>query len=163
MGQNRFKEIRKWPSEKPRCWGRSIRSATIEVMQDSPHLVALLGQSTMIVMHLRQITVAPFDGRRGALKGFDPVGRPRCPLCQDLGGQPLGDGVSLKRGAHLVQGLLHLRFASAATRARHLLAPIHHRQEALVHPLLPLGREDEWRQILSYPLPPKVHQGSESW
>jgi hypothetical protein len=62
MGQYRVKEIRKRPPEKPSCWGRSIRSATIEVMQDGPHLVALLGQSALIVMHLRQIAVAAFNG-----------------------------------------------------------------------------------------------------
>ena len=115
----------------------------------------------MIVMHVRQRTVASFDGRRGALKGFDPVGRPRGPRRQDLGGQPLGDGVPLKRGAHLFQGLLPLGLASAATCARHLRVPIHHRQEARVHPLRPSGRQDTWFHILSHPLPPKVHQGSE--
>ena len=115
----------------------------------------------MIVMPVRQRTVASFDGRRGALKGFDPVGRPRGPRRQDLGGQPLGDGVPLKRGAHLFQGLLPLGFASAATCARHLRVPIPHRQEARVHPLRPSGRQDTWFHILSHPLPPKVHQGSE--
>jgi hypothetical protein len=130
-------------------------------MQDGPHLGALLGQATMIVMHLRQITMASFDGRRGALKGLDPVGRPRCPRRQDLGGQPLRAGVSLKRASHRFQGLLHLGCAAAATRARHLLVPIHHRQEALVHPLLPSGRQDAWRHILPHPLPPNIHQGRE--
>jgi hypothetical protein len=43
-----------------------------------------------------------------------------------------------------------------------LRVPIHHGQEALVHPLLPSGRQDEGRQILPHPLPPKIHQGRES-
>lgn len=130
-------------------------------MQDGPHLVALLGQTTMIVMHVRQIPIASFDGRRGALKGFDPVGCPRDPRRQDLGGQPLGDGVSLTRTSHRFQGLLHLGFAAAAPCARHVRVPRHHRQQARVHPLLPSGRQGQWRHILPHPLPPNIHQGSE--
>ena len=63
MGQNRFKEIWKRSSEKPGRGRRAIRRVTIEVMQDSPHLVTLLRQSTLIVMQLRQRAVAPFDSR----------------------------------------------------------------------------------------------------
>ena len=52
MGYNRFKEIWKRPSEKAHCGRRAIRCATIEVMEDGPHLVALLRQSPLIVLHL---------------------------------------------------------------------------------------------------------------
>jgi hypothetical protein len=86
MGQHRFKEIGKRPPEKPRGRRRAIRSATIEVMQDAPHLIALFGQAPLIVMHLRQKAVASFDGRRGALKGFDSVGRPCVPFRKDARG-----------------------------------------------------------------------------
>jgi len=34
-------------------------------MQDGPHLVSPLGSFTMIVMHLRQRAISPFDSRRG--------------------------------------------------------------------------------------------------
>jgi len=51
-------------------------------MQDGPHLDALCGQAPLIVMQLRQYAVAAFDGRGGALKGFDPVGRPCLPFRQ---------------------------------------------------------------------------------
>ena len=52
MGDNRCKEGWERPPEKTRRWRRAIRSATIEVMQDGPHLGAPLGQSTMSVRHL---------------------------------------------------------------------------------------------------------------
>jgi hypothetical protein len=70
--------------------------------------------------------------------------------------------VARKRATHRFQGLLHLGFAAAATRARHVLVPIPPWQEARVHPLLPSGRQDAWRHILPHPLPPKIPQGRES-
>jgi hypothetical protein len=132
------------------------------MMQDRPHLVPLLGEAPLIVMHLRQQAVAAFNRRGGALKGFDPVGRPCLPLRKDVRGQPLRDGGLLKRRPHRFQGLWSLGFPSAAPRTRHLGGPIDHREEARVHPLLPLGREEEGLQVLVAPLPPEVHQRGQS-
>jgi len=108
-------------------------------------------------MHLRQNAVAAFNRRGGALKNFDPGGRPRLPLRKDVGSQPLRDGVLLKRCPHRFQCLLYLGFPSMTPRPRLLVRPIDHREEALVYPLLPLGREEEGLQILSHPLPPQIH------
>ena len=159
MGYNCLKEIRKRPPEKTSRWRRAIRSATIEGMQDGPHLVAPLGQSTMIVVHLRQKAVASFDGRRGALKGVDPVGRPCVPIRKDLWSESLGDGMLGKRGLYRFPCRLHLGFASATTGASHLGLPIDHGQEPLVHPLPPPRRQDAWCQILLDALPPEISEG----
>ena len=78
-----------------------------------------------------------------------------------MGGKPLGDRMLVKGGAHRFPSCLHLGFPSAAARARHLIVPIDHGQEALVHPLPPARRQDEWRQILVDALPPDVHQRGE--
>src|SRR5262245_7873725 len=74
MGESRFKEVGKRPDEKTSRRSRAIRSATIEVRQDGPHLIALLGQPALIGLHLGQIAVAPFDCRRSTLKDVDPLG-----------------------------------------------------------------------------------------
>src|SRR5215470_6281528 len=108
VGQNRFKELRQCPPEKARRWRRAIRSATIEVMQDSPNFVSPLGQATMIVMPLRQIAIAPFDSRRGTLKSVDSVGRPLPPSRPYLGGLPLRASVLVKLGADDLQCLYYL-------------------------------------------------------
>ena len=91
----------------------------------------------MVLVHWRQRTIAPFHGRGGPLKG------PRFPIRQHVGSSPLGESVLVTCGAHLFPGFLHLGFPSAAARARHLMVPIDHRQEALVHPLPPPRRQDE--------------------
>ena len=64
-------------------------------------------------MHLRQNAVAAFNRRGGALKNFDPGGRPRLPLRKDVGSQPLRDGVLLKRCPHRFQCLLYRIFTQA--------------------------------------------------
>ena len=109
-------------------------------------------------MQLRQQAVAPFHSRGGALQGFDPVGRPCLPFRQDVGGQPLRDGVLRKRHPYHFQGLLDLGFPSAAPRARHLGGPIDRGKEILVHPLLPPRRKAERLQVLVDTLPPEVDQ-----
>ena len=93
-----------------------------------------------MVMQLRQKAVAAFDGRRGTLQGFDSLGCPCLPLRQDAGGQPLCDGVPVKRGSYCFQGLLYVGLPLTAPGATHLVIPIDQRQEALVHSLLPSGR-----------------------
>jgi hypothetical protein len=55
-------EVRQSPPEKPRGRRCPICGATIEVLQDSPHFVALLGQSPLIMVPLSHIAVAAFDG-----------------------------------------------------------------------------------------------------
>ncbi|HZM23202.1 MAG TPA: hypothetical protein VFC02_15745, partial [Anaerolineales bacterium] len=134
---HRFKEVRDSLPEKSRGRRRAIRRATIAVMQDRPHLGASCGQAPLIVRQLRQYAVASFDGRRGALKGFDSVGRPCLPRREDLRSEPRRDGVLGKRRAHGVQCLLYRRFPSAATGARPLGGPIDPGEAALVPPLLP--------------------------
>ena len=93
-------------------------------MQNRPYLIALLGQPPLIVLHLGQIAVAPFDSRRSTLKDVDPVGRPRLPLCKDLWGEPLGNRMRVKRGADGLQGAVsanllygfgHVNLQNAAT------------------------------------------------
>ena len=161
VGYNCLKEIRKRPLEKTRRWRRAIRSATIEVRQDGPHLGSPLGQSTMIVRHLRQRAGAPCDRRRGTLQGVDPVGRPRVPIRKDLWSESLGDGMLGNRGSHRFPCRLPLGLASATTGASHLVVPIDHGQEALVHPLPPPRRPDEPCPILMDALPPEIHEGSQ--
>src|SRR5713226_9524973 len=70
-----LKEVGKRAPEKPRGWCCSICGATIEVMQHRPDLVAAPGQAPMVVMHLRQGAVAPFDRRRGSLQGLGLLSR----------------------------------------------------------------------------------------
>jgi hypothetical protein len=97
----------------------------------------------MVLVHWRQRTIAPFHGRGGPLKGLRPLKGPRFPIRQHVGSSPLGESVLVTCGAHLFPGFLPLGFPSAAARARHLMVPIDHRQEALVHPLPPPRRQDE--------------------
>jgi hypothetical protein len=97
----------------------------------------------MVLVHLRQIPIAPFHGRGGPLKGLRPLKGPRFPIRQHVGSSPLGESVLVTCGAHLFPGFLPLGFPSAAARARHLMVPIDHRQEARVTPLPPPRRQDE--------------------
>ncbi len=90
MGQNRFKELWKRPSEKTRRRRRAIRSATIEVMQDRPYFVSPLRQATMIVLHLRQIAVASFDGRRRCVERLARAGWPMPATPQGPGEEGVG-------------------------------------------------------------------------
>ena len=115
----------------------------------------------MIVLHLRQIAVTPFDSRRGTLKGVDPVGRPRFPIRKDLGDQPLGNRVRVKLSADGLQCLHNLGLSASTARMGGLVFPIDQRQQGLLHPLPPYMRQDEWLQILADALPPKVYQGSQ--
>jgi hypothetical protein len=114
-----------------------------------------------MVMHGRQRAVAPFHGRRGTLKRLRPLGGPRLPRFENPGGQLLGDRVRLQRALHRLQGLAHLGFPSRATCARGLVFPRDGREQALVHPPPPHGREDEGIHILLDALPPDVHQGGQ--
>lgn len=128
-------------------------------MQDTPHLVSPLGQSTMIVLHGRQRAVAPFDSRRRTLKGVDPVSRPRLPIFQDLRGQPLGDPVRGTLGADGLQGLHNLGLSSSTTRMGGLVFPRDKRQQGLLNPPPPETRQGAWLHIAADALPPPVDQG----
>src|SRR6266567_2101388 len=128
-------------------------------MQHRPYLVAALGQAPMIVMHLRQVAVAPFDRRRGTLKDLGLTGRPRLPPLKHIGGQLPGDRVPVKRVLNGLQRLEQSGLPSRATRARYLLLPIHQRQKHFFNPSRPHWRQGHLLHILPYPLPPKVHQG----
>ena len=161
MREHGCKEIRKRPPEKARRGRRAIRRATIEVMQDGPHLGAPLGQATMMVVHLRPRAVASFDRRRGPLQGVDPVGRPRMPSRKDCGSQSLGEGMLGTCGSHGFPCRRHLGCASTTTGASSLAVPRDHGQEALVDPLQPPARQDTWLQILAHTLPPEIDEGSQ--
>jgi hypothetical protein len=69
--------------------------------------------------------------------------------------------MGVKRHLHRLQGLANLGFPAGATSLGGLVFPIDEREQALVHPPLPPGREDEWLQILTDALPPEVYQGGE--
>jgi hypothetical protein len=73
-------------------------------MQHRPHLIATLGQAPMVVMHLRQRAVAPFDCRGGALKRLGLLSRPPLPLRQHLWRELRGDRVAVKRVLNGFQG-----------------------------------------------------------
>jgi hypothetical protein len=115
----------------------------------------------MIVLHVSQITVTAFDGRGGALKGFDPLGRPHWPLFKNLGGHPPGDRVLGKRGADRLQEPEPLGLPARATRMGGLVCPIDQGQETLPGPPPPHGRQIEGLHILPTPFPPKIHQGGQ--
>ena len=54
----------------------------------------------------------------------------------------LGDGMGLKRGLHRLQGLSHLGFPARVTGVGCVVFPIDEREQALVHPSPPHGREE---------------------
>ena len=162
MGDNCLKEIRKRPPEKTRRWRRAIRSATIEVMQHRPHLGAPLGQSTMMMMHWRQRAVAPFDRRRGTLKGAHPVGSPCLPLFEGLGRKALGERMMAKGNLPSLQCLPYFGFPAGTARVGHLVLPIDKREQELFSPLPPHGGDGRVCQITSDPFPPEVHQGRQA-
>src|SRR5712692_2759255 len=104
-------------------------------MQGCPDLISLLGQSTMIVMHLRQITVATFDGRGGALKSLHPLGRPHVPLFEGLGRQALRERMMAKGALHSLQCLPYFGFSAGTAHVSHVVLPIDKREQDLCGPL----------------------------
>ena len=93
-------------------------------MQNGPHLVSVPGQASLIMMQLCQSTIAPFHGRRGALKRLRPLGSPRFPLLKHLRGQLLSNRMRLKRALHRLQGLSQPGFPARAPCVGHLVCPI---------------------------------------
>ena len=73
--QHRLKKIWKLPPEKAQGTRRPVRGTTIEVVQYRPHLVAAFWQAPMIMLHLRQIPVATFNGRGRPLEGPSTAGQ----------------------------------------------------------------------------------------
>src|SRR5207244_4536475 len=104
-------------SEKPSSWRRPIRSATIEVMQHGPHLGAALRPAAVVVRHLRQRAVAPFDGRGGPLKRLGMFAGPCFPASPNSGLQCPRERVSLPCRLPRFPCLAPLGFASWATGA----------------------------------------------
>ena len=86
-------------------------------MQHRPDLIAVLGHASLLVMHLRQGAVAPFDRRRSPWKGLGVLCRPCLPILSHSGRQLLGEGVRLQCGLHGLQHLCQLGLPSRATRA----------------------------------------------
>jgi hypothetical protein len=97
---------------------------TIEIMQHRPDLVALLRQSPLVMMPLREIAIAALDGGRGPLKGAHPPGGPCLPLLKGLAGQPLGEHVGVKRRLACRRGLAQPGFSAGTARVRHLVVPL---------------------------------------
>ena len=118
----------------------------------------MLGQTPMVVMHLRQRAVATFDGRGGPLKRLGLLSRPHFPPLKHIGRELLGDRVSVKRVLNGFQGLSELGVAARATRVQHVQMPIHQRQQCLCNPAPPPRRQDHLLSILLHPLPPKVDE-----
>jgi hypothetical protein len=119
-----LKEIWKPPTEKAGGWRRAICSATIEVMPRRPHLGSLWWQATMVMMHLREIAIATFDGGRGTLKGAHTLVGPRLPLLKGLARKPLGEPVVLKCRLARLPGLAQLSFPPGTACVGHLVGPI---------------------------------------
>jgi hypothetical protein len=129
-GQNRHvrsdcrKEIGKPPTEKATGWSCSIEGATIEVMQRRPYLVFLLWQSALVMMHLREIAIAAFDGGRSALKSTHALISPCLPLLKGLEGKPLGEHVVIQRGLTRLPRLAQLGFSASTAGVRHVVGPV---------------------------------------
>lgn len=130
-------------------------------MPDRPHLVPLLRYPPLLVMALRQRPVAAFHSRRGARKSLALLRGPRLPIRQDMGGEPLGDDVLVKRGAHLCPGPLHLGFPTRAARVGSLVLPRDPWQQGLPRPLPPWRGDGRLRHILADAFPANIHQGGE--
>ncbi len=124
MGYHGFKEIGKRPSEEPGRWRCAIWGTTSEVMQDRPYLVPLLWQPPLIVMELRQRTVAAFHCRGGSLKGEDLLRGQRVPSLQRLRRQLLGEGMPVQCGVRGFPDALHRRFPPRTARMRAVMPPI---------------------------------------
>jgi len=63
-----------------------------------------------MMMHLRQRAVAPFDRRRGTLKGAHPVGSPCLPLFEGLGRKALGERMMAKGNLPSLQCLPYCNY-----------------------------------------------------
>jgi hypothetical protein len=153
-----LKEVRKSPPEKARGRRCPICRATIEVMQDRPHLGALLRQSPLIVVHLSQRAVAAFDGGGGPLKGLHLPGGPGIPSPQSLRGKAPGERMRGKCAADPLQGLLHLGFPPSAARAGPLRLPGDFGPQSLLRPRPPEAGDSRGLQVLPPPYPPQVHE-----
>jgi hypothetical protein len=132
-------------------------------MQDRPHLVATPGETALVMVHLRQSAVAPFNRRGSPLKTPGMLSRPRCPPRQHVRRQLLGEGVRLTRLRSRLQHPSQLGFASGATGVRSLCLPRHQRQQEVCHPSLPPW----WQRDLRLPivpdlLPPGIHEGGDT-
>src|SRR5882672_10798049 len=114
-----------------------------------------------MVMSWRQSTVAAFHSRRGALQSRDLLCGPRLPSREDMRGAPLGDGVLVKRGAHLCPSSLHRGFPPCAARVSSLMFPIDPWKQRLPRPLPPWRGDGRLRPILADAFPPKIHQCGE--
>ena len=117
----------------------------------------------MIMMHLRQITVTPFDRRRGTLQGAHPLGCPGLPLLKDLGRKTLGERMTAKGTLHRLQCLPYFGFPADTARVGYLVLPIDQWEQALFSPLSPHGGKGHMCHIPSDPLPPEVHQRCQGW
>ena len=71
-----------------------------------------------------------------------------------------GEGMRLKGGLHRLECREQLGFTPGATGPRHLLLPVHQRQQVRLHPMRPPRRQDNLvLHIVPHPLPPHVEHG----
>src|SRR5215813_8967796 len=95
------------------------------------------------------------------MKSRDLRWGPRVPLRQGMGGQPLGDPVLVKRGAHLCPSPLYLGLPPHAARVGALGLPIDPGPQALPRPLSPRRGDGRLLQVSVDACPPKIHQRGE--
>lgn len=157
-----LKQIGKRPPEKPRCRCGSIRGPAIEVVKHRPHRITTRGQTAMVMLHLRQISVASFNRRRRPLKRLGMRRRPRVPTRQHLGFELAGAWMPLKRRFHRLEHARDLGLLLRVARAAKLLVPVRTGQQQVFSPLGPPWCHRQLCQILSYGLPPTVDQNRDA-
>jgi hypothetical protein len=151
--------IGKRPQAETRGWWWAIRRVTSAMMQGCPDLRALRRPSTLRVMPWRQLTVAAFHRRGGALQGLPPLGRPHGPLLAGVWRQALGEGRLAQGALQGLQGVPAWGCPMGTARMRHVVCPIHQRAEDLCSPLPPQGRARGVGHRLAAACPPEGHQG----
>jgi hypothetical protein len=113
----------------------------------------------MVVLHLRKVAVASLNRRRRPLKRLGMLRRPRFPTRQQLRCQLPGARMPLTCLFHRLEHERDLGFVHRMARAATLFVPVHQRKQHVFSPLRPPRRHRQLRQVLTYRLPPEVHQG----
>ena len=82
----------------------------------------------MMVMHVRQIAVATFHRRGGALQDLHPLGRPHVPLFEGMGRQAWRERMLVNGALSGLQGLPDVGFPAGTARVSHVVLPIDQRE-----------------------------------
>src|SRR5215470_7984099 len=119
-------------------------------MQHRPHLVATRGQAAMVVLHLRQIAVAPFNRRGSPLERPGVLSRPRLPARQHLWFELPGARMSLEGLFNRPEDERDLSLLARTARAAELFLPVHQRQRAAGGPCpwCPFAPASRWSQAM---------------